>query len=281
MNTQPQSKIQVSPRAYAALLASCARTVLHSAAKPILASDIEPLLRGDWKRQRFAVEHALAARLRGNLASDSASPEATAKNLMAMLGDEPNQQSQYEQQMFTGSPAAVASGPKDSQIEPDATDDAAVAKKGFGKDDDGLYEKIMALVAGKLSDEDCAALQALLNGDDDEDEDVAEDVPPAFSGQPQVGGKLRPLSQKADTAGDKRKLPKQAAMDSFSHRFPEASRLTGAASPVYSDGTPVPDSRLLGNSQPAPRKSAMDSSQRRPSQSFENRFPEAARIRSA
>lgn len=279
---KPQTQIKISPRAYAALLSSCARTVSSHGAKPILASDILPLLRGDWRRQKYAVEHALAYRLRGNLASDQASPEATAKNLMAMLGDEPDKQSQYEQQMFEGVPQNKR--PHDSIAEPDAGDDAAVAKnREFSKhtNDSDLSEKVMALVAGKLSPEDCVALQALLSGDDcDDDEEVAEDDPPSFSGQPTVGGKLRPLAQKSNTAGD-RKLPKQAAMDSFNARFPEASRLTGAASPVYSDGTPVPDARLLGGSTPAPRRSAMDSAPRRVSQSFAERCPEVARIRSA
>ncbi|TAL81012.1 MAG: hypothetical protein EPN75_05575 [Beijerinckiaceae bacterium] len=254
--------------------------MLAKDAKPILASDIEPLLRGDWKRQRFAVHHALAARLRGNLANDQASPDETAKKLMQMLGDEPeNKVSQYEENQFGKKPV----GKHDSIVEPDATDDAAVTKNGFVKDTDenDLSEKIMQLVAGKLSPEECAALQALLNGDDDEDDEVAEDDPPTFSGQPQVGGGKRPLSQKADIAGDKRKLPKQAAMDSFNRRFPEASRITGAASPQYNDGTPVHDRRLLGDTTPAPRRSAMDSAVRRPSQSFAERFPMAARIRSA
>lgn len=257
--------IRISTRAYSALLASCARTVLAHDAKPILASDIEPLLKGDWKRQRYAVEHMLACRLRGRLASDQSTPEDVSKRLMGMLDGEPDKTSEYAEQQFGRKPP-VASG------EEDHTDDSAVAKGKFGKDeDDDLASKVMALVSGKLSDEDCAALQAILDGNDDnEEDDYAEDVPPPFVGKP-----------KNPTADTRTKLHSQAAMDSFNRRFPDCARIAGEPTPQYSNGTPVHDPRLLGNSTPAPRRAAMDSAPRRSTQSFEQRFPDAARIRSA
>jgi hypothetical protein len=77
--------IPISHRAYAALLASCARTVLAQDAQPILASDIEPMVKKGFPKNRQEVAKALSDKLKGRLAADQASPDDVALKLLDML----------------------------------------------------------------------------------------------------------------------------------------------------------------------------------------------------
>lgn len=298
------NQINISPRAYAALLASALRSVLAQDAKPILASDIEPLLRGGFRRHE--IERALARKLKGRLASDTANPEDVASKLVGML---------HEPERETTMTTSKDRSPMRRKSARDGID-AELQKALRRKLDAREFEAVMAALGGGNSENDepseesdyarqqfSAAPPSDPDDDDDnnvssgqedmggtvtvakpgdfDDDDTADDDPPAFGGQPLVGGKLRPLSTKP-SRNPTPDCQSQAMDESFAKRWPDAARLgPGESQRQYRNGVPVPDERLLGGSTPTPRRaSAMDGAASvRSAKSFADRFPEVTRIR--
>lgn len=271
--------INVTPKAYAALLASVARTVLAQDAAPIRADDILPLLRGAWFRQRPEVERALARRLRGRMATDQ-DPETMAKKLVDMISGDPDEPYDEEE------------AGNDYDLSPDNEENAASLRRknsnnnnnGNGKSNGDIIGQILAAVAPHLTEDDHSKFEQFLHNlliDR-----LSQDQPPKFGGQPIPGGGMVPmgaqsrvnppqggshvsqaLGQETDrptvaaSASDRRREAKIAQdarvvryaskvrseqQASFNSRFPEAARLKGGepARP-YLDGSPVRDPAQL------------------------------------
>lgn len=301
-----QQSISIAPRAFAALLASCSRTVMAQDSKPILASDLEPLLRNGFRRNE--VKRALAKRLHGNLASDAAEPEVVAGKLLDMLdgGAKPEKESPMNTNDRSPPRRRTARDGIDAELQKalrrklDAREfEAVMAALGGGnsendepsEESDYARQQFSAAPPSDPDDdddnnvssgqEDMGGTVTVAKPGDFDDDDTADDDPPAFGGQPLVGGKLRPLSTKP-SRNPTPDCQSQAMDESFAKRWPDAARLgPGESQRQYRNGVPVPDERLLGGSTPTPRRaSAMDGAASvRSAKSFADRFPEVTRIR--